>query len=108
LPGLFWANLLGPEYVEMWGREYLLSAPCRKTEELSDGSIVLYLADSPLDASKSGYQGAKQQLHAYLGYEAFEGKRYPQFRTVGPWRKKRRARPLVQTGGLLDDVFSEE
>lgn len=108
LRGLFWANLFGPEYVRMWGREYLLRSPCRRTEELPDGGIALCLAESPLEAADPRYQEAKQRLYEYLGYEAFEGRRYPEFRTSGRWRKKRRARPLVQTGGILDDVFSEE
>ncbi len=108
LPGLFWANFLGPEYVEMWGRGFLRRAPCHHTEELNDGGMVLYLAESPLRAGEKSFSQAKKRLFAYLGYEAFDGRRFPKFRTSGRWRKKRDARPLVETHGVLDDVFADE
>ena len=107
LPGLFWANLFGPEYVDMWGRRFLATAPCHRVEELPDGGVILYLSESPLDAAKRRYRQAKDRLFRYLGPEAFDGRMEPRFRTKGRWRKKRDARPLVETGGVLDDVFAE-
>jgi hypothetical protein len=107
LSGLYWANIFGPEYIEMWGHEFLLESPCKKIEELHDGGMIMYLAESPLDAKESWYGNIKEQLFNYLGYEAFNGKRYPKFRTKGKWRKKRTARPLIETNGILDDVFAE-
>ncbi len=108
LSGLYWANFFGPEYVEMWSRDFLLGAPCYGVEDLDDGGMLLYLADSPLRAKEESYSVAKERLFAYLGLDAFDGRRYPRFRTEGPWRKKRDARPRVETGGILDDVFSTQ
>jgi hypothetical protein len=103
LRGLFWANFFGPEYVEMFGREKLLGAPCYKVEELTDGGLIILISRSPFDAGGSEYQARKKTLYTYLGEDAFNGKILPRFRTDG--RKKRDARPLIQTGGVRDDVF---
>ena len=92
----------------MWGRDFLREAPCYAIENLDDGGILLYLADNPLRAHDDSYSAAKERLFAYLGHEAFDGGRYPRFRTEGAWRKKRDARPLMETGGILDDVFSNQ
>jgi hypothetical protein len=108
LRGLYWANIFGPEYVAMWGEEFLIDAPCHKSEKLHDGGLILYLSESPLDAKDDRYQRRKNELFDYLGYEAFDGRRFPRFRTEGKWRKKRHARPLIETGGIRDDVFSDE
>ncbi len=103
LSGLFWANLFGPEYVRMFGKDKLLSAPWYKHEELSDGGLLLLISASPLDAAKPEYQSLKKQIYAHLGEGAFTGAILPEFRTEG--RKKRDARPLIQSGGFHDDIF---
>ena len=104
LKGIFWGNFFGPEYVEMFGRKKMMTAPCYKIEELQDGGVLLLLSKSPLEASEPEYLARKNELYAYLGQDAFTGKLMPTFRTEG--RKKRDARPLVETGGIRDDVFS--
>lgn len=104
LSGLFWANFFGPEYVEALGRDRLISAPCHKIEELSDGGIIVFLSESPLDASGKDYKVRKRELYDYLGEDAFTGRLMPKFRT-GQGRKNRDARPLTQTGGVRDDIF---
>src|SRR6266568_547755 len=107
LRGLFWANLFGPEYVDMFGREKLSSAPVHRVEPLPDGGLALYLSESPFDASKPEYQTQKNQLFNYLSEDAFSGKLLPSFR-MGPGRKVKNARPLVETKGLRDDIFWHE
>jgi hypothetical protein len=104
LRGLFWANFFGPEYVDIFGREKLTSAPVHKVEPLPNGGLALFLSESPFEASKPEYQKQKNQLFDYLGEDAFNGKLLPSFR-MGPGRKVRNARPLVETGGFRDDIF---
>ena len=104
IPDIFWANFFGPEYVEAFGRDRLISAPCHKIEELSDGGIIVFLSESPLDASGEDYKVRKRELYDYLGEDAFTGRLMPKFRT-GQGRKNRDARPLTQTGGVRDDIF---
>jgi len=103
LKGLFWINFFGPEYVTMFGRDRLLSAPWTKIEELPDGGFLTLISESPFDASKPEYQKRKKALYKYFGDEVFTGSLLPPFRTEG--RKKRDARPLIQTGGVRDDIF---
>lgn len=103
LPGIFWANFFGPEYVDMFGRNKLVSAPWHRTEDLPDGGMLTFVSESPLNASEPEYQIRKKELYSYLGEDAFTGALRPNFRTEG--RKKRDARPLSRSGGVRDDVF---
>ena len=104
LRGIFWANFFGPEYVQMFGRDRLLSAPWYKTEDLPDSGLLLLISESPFDADKPDYQERKKQIYAHLGDDAFTGNLLPEFRTDG--RKKKDARPLIQSGGVRDDIFA--
>src|SRR5439155_12634840 len=101
LQGVFWANFVGPEYVQVLGEERLDKSPAYKVEKLPDGGMLLLLSESPFDASKDEYQARKQQLRSYLGVDAFNGKLLPRFRG-GPGRKVRDASPLTDTGGIHD------
>ncbi|ELZ26992.1 hypothetical protein C475_08656 [Halosimplex carlsbadense 2-9-1] len=44
-----WLTLFGPELVVEYGREWLLSAPAWKREELDDGAILLVASPDPTD-----------------------------------------------------------
>lgn len=72
------------------------------------GGVLLFLSKHPLDAGEPWYGEGKKELYEYLGRDAFDGHATPRFRVDDPWRKKRHARPLVQTGGELDDVFAPD
>jgi hypothetical protein len=43
---IFWANFFGPEYVERYGRDFLLNAPGWKVEQLDDGGILYVATES--------------------------------------------------------------
>ena len=81
LPDIYWANFLGPEYVDMFGRRKLESAPCYRVENLSDGGILLLLTPSPFDYDKDpeGVQKLRLNLKKHLGVEAFD---------IGDWHYK--------------------
>lgn len=46
---LFWANFFGKEYVEKFGREFLLNAPGWKKEELEHGGMLYIVTPSYLE-----------------------------------------------------------
>jgi hypothetical protein len=71
LPGIYWANLLGPEYVAMLGRKQLLSAPCFRLEELPDGGMLLLTSPSPLGLLSRDNLQARHKLRQYLGEDLF-------------------------------------
>jgi hypothetical protein len=56
-----WANWFGREWVEAKGRAYVLAAPAHEIRELSNGSVMMTICESPMEqmgiaAQKSGYE----------------------------------------------------
>lgn len=49
IPDLYWATVFGPPYIELFGKERLLSAPAPVVEELDESHIYIQLSESPLD-----------------------------------------------------------
>lgn len=88
LPDIYWANFLGPEYVEMFGLERVLSAPCDTVERLAGGGALLILTESPLDFGKNPveFNRKRDQVRSHLGEDAFfldyqrPASRIPRFR----------------------------
>jgi len=117
IPDIFWANFLGPEYVEMFGVERISSAPCYSVEHLPDGGALLLLSASPLDylADPENSDKRRIEIKRHLGPEAFdeEGNNYrarvPRFRYEQE-RKLQRARYPGRTRGpdLLATVPRKE
>lgn len=73
LPDLEWAVFFGSEYVEMFGREKLLSAKCYHIEFLSDGGALLVLTESPFDFEKDPveFNRIRDSVRSHLGEDAF-------------------------------------
>lgn len=46
---LWWANLFGPEFIERLGRDRLLTAPAWRLDTLSNGGVVLYRGERPME-----------------------------------------------------------
>src|SRR6266540_345815 len=74
LPDIYWANFLGPEYVNMFGVDKVLSSPVYSAERLPDGGALLLLTKSPLDYLSERRQFEKRRTEAknHLGLEAFD------------------------------------
>jgi hypothetical protein len=74
LPDIYWGNFLGPEYVQMFGLDRILSAPVHSVERLSDGGAFLKLSESPFDYTSDirRLEKRKQEVKKYLGIEAFD------------------------------------
>lgn len=49
LPDIFWANVFGPPYVRLFGKERLLSAPASVVEELGSETVYLQLSEHITD-----------------------------------------------------------
>jgi hypothetical protein len=75
IPGIFWANFFGPDFVEMVGKSKLLIAPSFKTIELSDGGILILTSSSPLNPSHLQNRKKQKELYVFLGANMF----YPNF-----------------------------
>jgi hypothetical protein len=89
LPDVPWAMLFGPPYVELFGRERLLSTPAAHLEELA-GGVYLQLTTRVTDVTlrRESYlaaqKAARQHLDsgAFLGEAPVEQLRVPEF--LGP------------------------
>lgn len=97
LPDIYWANFLGPEYVEMFGEKKVFSSPCYSVERLLDKGALLLVSPSPLDrlGDPKEFEKSRERLKEYLGKEAFDtgqpgyqGK-LPKFRYLSEKRKSR-------------------
>jgi len=80
IPNIYWVNFFGKPYVEMIGADKLSTAPCHRTEKMSDGGIMLMLTQTPQESiSKEGRVKAKE-VKEHLGTEYFfdpKTERYP-------------------------------
>jgi hypothetical protein len=110
LPDIYWANFLGPEYVEMFGSKKISSAPCYSIERLQDGGALLLLSASPLDYldDPDGFEKRREELKTYLGLEAFDTGdlsyrgRVPKFRYL-----EERKRALAAVSHLTQTTSSD-
>ncbi len=67
LPGVFWANFFGPEYVAKVTRAKLLAALCYKVQELFDGGVMILISPSPIGPNLEPNRVAQARLRNYLG-----------------------------------------
>lgn len=83
LPGVYWGTYFGPTYLDLIGREKILSAPAARVERLGTGAVV-YLSDSPYHWKTARYRRAEKRVRGYLGCEYFFDRKHANRRTVAP------------------------
>ncbi|NJL30059.1 MAG: hypothetical protein HC897_20275 [Thermoanaerobaculia bacterium] len=73
LPDLYWLTIFGPPYVDLFGRERLLSAPAPIVEELPTGAILIQLSENMLDFRDrfEEVDRVRQAVKAHLDSDAF-------------------------------------
>jgi hypothetical protein len=84
LPGIFWANFFGPDYVDWFGRDKFDRLPCYRLEELPDGGRLILTSPSPLEYDASGE--TQEAIKHYLGRLAFGDVQYPERPTISPFK----------------------
>jgi len=67
LPGIYWANFFGPEYVDLIGGERLFSAPGEYVQVLSDGGALVLTTSSPLDPSLEANRARQKSVRDHFG-----------------------------------------
>jgi hypothetical protein len=72
LPNPLWGNFYGPEYVDMFGHQRVLHAPCHSIELLPDGGVFLTLSRDISRAQRIRLKSEIRQLKEYLGPDAFD------------------------------------
>jgi hypothetical protein len=82
-PGLYWLNFFGRPYLDLIGRERLLSVPAYEVKPVDDG--VLIALDSSADAwTTAAYQQREQAVIEHLGKQYFFSRHDPARQTVAP------------------------
>lgn len=75
LRDLYWANVFGPPYVELFGADRLRTAPAAVTVELRPGYFYLQLTDGLSDLytpdALPGYRAARDTVKEHLGPDCF-------------------------------------
>lgn len=71
LPGIYWANIFGNNYVNWFGRSKFKSLPCHHEEELSDGGYLILSAQDPSLYNEVETQISEKVITDYLGRGAF-------------------------------------
>ena len=68
LPDLYWCTVFGEPYVQLLTRETLLSAPVHRAEELENGSIVVQLTPTLVEAveNEAAFETRRKDVKAYL------------------------------------------
>jgi len=74
-PELHWIEYFGRPYIDLFGREKLLAAPCYNAREVNEDRIALQLTESPFFPIP---ESTRSELKNYLGHRAFveSGKSY--------------------------------
>ncbi len=73
IPDLYWGTVLGQPYVELFGKERLLSAPAFDLREIGGGCIYIQLSESiyDLETDYERVDGVRQAVKKHLDCNAF-------------------------------------
>jgi hypothetical protein len=76
LPNLFWLNVFGPPYTNLFGLKRLMDAPCNAVDQLPYGGVSLTLTRSLVDdpLEWNAYSAARERCKSHLGADAFCGR----------------------------------
>lgn len=83
LPGIYWLNFFGAPYVDLIGRERLLTAPCLEAKA-ADSGVLLALASSPQEWEHSTYKQTEERVLDHLGRQYFFCRNAPTRPTTAP------------------------
>ena len=84
LVDIYWMNLFGPPYVEFFGEEKLLTAPCYRRERLPDGGFLILTSPSPLLHDKPETKKLETALKDHLNNDAFFDRSNPEKKLRAP------------------------
>jgi len=73
IPGLFWATAFGAPYVEMFGRDRLVSAPAYQVQVISNEVILLQMTKDLADVDRRSdvFNETRSQVKQHLTEDAF-------------------------------------
>ena len=72
IPMIYWLNFLGPDFVNLIGREKILKAPFWKIEEFRDGGMLLISTPKIFDTILEEEKKKRKEIYEFLGLERVE------------------------------------
>lgn len=71
LPDFYWATVLGKAYVDLFGREKIVSAPASEVEQLSSDLYYLQMSKNLFDVETDEVAQTRQQIKRHLNSNVF-------------------------------------
>lgn len=71
LPALYWGNLFGPSYIDLFGLDRLLAAPAASVVEEPWGVYLQVSEEPPSDATYEKFRRHRDTVMTHLGVDAF-------------------------------------
>ncbi len=71
IPGIFWGNYFGPQYVDWFGKEKFRTLPCVTMKEMPDGGVFFTTAKTPFDWNTGEAKEVVETIREHLGSDAF-------------------------------------
>ncbi len=86
LPGLYWFNVFGDEYIDLLGRARLVTTPAYRVATIGS-SIAIQLSRAPQDWKTDDYRSTHKEALRHLGSKYFFDKEHPARSTLAPqWK----------------------
>lgn len=73
LPDVFWLQVFGPPYVDLIGKERMLSCPGFRVEEVAENNVLIQLTENITDVEEhfGAFQELREAVKQYLGRDLF-------------------------------------
>ena len=73
IPDIYWATIFGQPYLELFGKERLLSTPAYRVEMLSQGMVLLQISKDLFEvgARAEAFTSARERAILHLGPNTF-------------------------------------
>jgi len=81
---LWWANLFGPPYVDLFGEERIQNCPAREVRKIGAKAYLVLTAPTPFDWSLQEARELQERAKRHLGLEAFFDRDNPSRKPSAP------------------------
>jgi len=73
LPDVFWLQVFGPPYVDLIGKERMLSCPGFRVEEVAENKVLIQLTENITDVEEhfGAFQELREAVKQHLGRDLF-------------------------------------
>jgi len=77
LPGIYWINAFGGQYLEFFGKDRLLSAPAHEVKDFGN-AVVVYISGNGTNWNSEQYKKTEMAVRNHLGDDCFFDRSFPE------------------------------